>query len=77
MGSVDKSRSGVAAAALNSMRQTGSVLGVALFGSLAASAGIIPGLRLALIIAAALLVSSASVALVGIAHKGKAHLSRP
>jgi DHA2 family methylenomycin A resistance protein-like MFS transporter len=77
MGSVDKSRSGVAAAALNSMRQTGSVLGVALFGSLAASAGIIPGLRLALIIAAALLVSSASVALVGIPHKGKAHLSRP
>jgi hypothetical protein len=31
-GSVDKSRSGIAAGVLNSTRQTGSVLGVALFG---------------------------------------------
>jgi DHA2 family methylenomycin A resistance protein-like MFS transporter len=34
LGSVDKSRSGIAAGVLNSTRQTGSVLGVALFGSL-------------------------------------------
>jgi DHA2 family methylenomycin A resistance protein-like MFS transporter len=34
LGSVDKTYSGIAAGALNSMRQTGSVLGVALFGSL-------------------------------------------
>jgi DHA2 family methylenomycin A resistance protein-like MFS transporter len=34
LGSVEKSRSGVAAGVLNSARQTGSVLGVALFGSL-------------------------------------------
>src|SRR5580698_7676849 len=34
LGSVEKSRSGVAAGVLNSTRQTGSVLGVALFGSL-------------------------------------------
>ena len=34
LGSVDKSRSGIAAGVLNATRQTGSVLGVALFGSL-------------------------------------------
>ena len=34
LGSVEKSRSGIAAGVLNSTRQTGSVLGVALFGSL-------------------------------------------
>jgi DHA2 family methylenomycin A resistance protein-like MFS transporter len=48
LGSVDKSRSGVASGVLNSIRQTGSVLGVALFGALAGSAGgVLPGLRLA------------------------------
>ena len=34
LGSVEKARSGIAAGVLNSTRQTGSVLGVALFGSL-------------------------------------------
>src|SRR6516165_4710313 len=72
LGSVDKSRSGVAAAVLNSMRQTGSVLGVALFGSLVASAGIIPGLRLALILAAALLTASAAASMIGIPRNEKA-----
>ncbi|MGB6603316.1 MAG: MFS transporter [Steroidobacteraceae bacterium] len=38
LGSVEKSRSGLAAAVLNSARQTGSVLGVSLFGSLAGHA---------------------------------------
>src|SRR5262249_3371795 len=33
LGSVEKSRSGIAAGVLNSARQTGSALGVALFGS--------------------------------------------
>ena len=36
-GSVDTSRSGIASGTLNTARQTGSVVGVALFGSLAAS----------------------------------------
>ena len=36
LGSVEKSRSGIAAGVLNATRQTGSVLGVALFGSLVA-----------------------------------------
>ena len=34
LGSVEKSRSGIAAGVLNATRQTGSVLGVALFGAL-------------------------------------------
>jgi hypothetical protein len=38
LGSVEKSRSGMAAGVLNSTRQPGSVLGVALFGSLAGQA---------------------------------------
>jgi len=54
------------------MRQTGSVLGVALFGSLVASAGIIPGLRLALILAAALLTASAAASMIGIPRNEKA-----
>ena len=67
LGSVDKSRSGVASGVLNSMRQSGSVLGVALFGSLAGSpGGVIPGLRLALLISAGLLACSAAAVLIGI-----------
>jgi DHA2 family methylenomycin A resistance protein-like MFS transporter len=67
LGSVDKSRSGVASGVLNSMRQTGSVIGVALLGSLAGGAGgMIAGLRLALLIAAGLLACSAAAVLIGI-----------
>jgi MFS transporter, DHA2 family, methylenomycin A resistance protein len=70
LGSVDKSRSGIASGVLNSMRQTGSVLGVALFGSLAGSAGgLVPGLHVALIISAGLLACSAAAALIGIVRK--------
>jgi MFS transporter, DHA2 family, methylenomycin A resistance protein len=53
LGSVDKSRSGVASGTLNTARQTGSVIGVALFGSLAAT-HLVSGLRLDLVIAVAL-----------------------
>jgi DHA2 family methylenomycin A resistance protein-like MFS transporter len=55
LGSVDPSRSGVAAGTLNTMRQTGSAVGVALFGSLVAGAGhFISGLHVALAIATGL-----------------------
>jgi DHA2 family methylenomycin A resistance protein-like MFS transporter len=57
LGSVEKSRSGVAAGVLNSARQTGSVLGVALFGSLI---GFIFGMRAAFVISALLLVCAAA-----------------
>ena len=54
------SRSGVASGVLNSMRQIGSVLGVALFKALIGTNGLLPGLRLALIISVALLALSAT-----------------
>jgi DHA2 family methylenomycin A resistance protein-like MFS transporter len=59
LGSVDKSRSGIAAGVLNSTRQTGSVLGVALFGSLAGQANaFMPGAHEALVISACLLLAA-------------------
>ena len=67
LGSVEKARSGVAAGVLNSTRQTGSVLGVALFGSLLAGQAdaFLFGTRAALMISAALLICAAGVAIVG------------
>jgi DHA2 family methylenomycin A resistance protein-like MFS transporter len=51
MGSVDRTRSGIAAGTLNTTRQTGSVLGVAIFGTLVASAGsFVAGFHVALAI---------------------------
>ena len=61
LGSVEKSRSGVAAGVLNSTRQTGSVLGVALFGSLIGeSSAFMGGMRAAISISAALLLIAAA-----------------
>src|SRR3954468_24171543 len=55
LGSVEKARSGIAAGVLNATRQTGSVLGVALFGSLVASEGaFMTGLHASLVVSAAL-----------------------
>ena len=61
LGSVEKSRSGVAAGVLNATRQTGSVLGVALFGSLIGSrAGFVAGTHGALLISASVLLLGAA-----------------
>ncbi|MCS3765451.1 MFS transporter [Bradyrhizobium centrosematis] len=61
LGSVDKARSGIAAGVLNATRQTGSVLGVALFGSLIAGTGaFMDGLHVSLIISAAVLLLAAA-----------------
>lgn len=66
LGSVEKARSGAAAGVLNSTRQTGSVLGVALFGSLiGATDAFLFGARAALIISALLLISAAVIIAVG------------
>jgi DHA2 family methylenomycin A resistance protein-like MFS transporter len=54
LGSVDRSRSGIAAGTLFAMRQSGSVIGVALFGSLLAG-GFIGGVHVALVISLAVL----------------------
>jgi DHA2 family methylenomycin A resistance protein-like MFS transporter len=65
LGSAERSRSGVAAGSLNTMRQTGSAVGVALFGSLIVGRGRFDsGLHTALAISIALVV--AIVALTGV-----------
>jgi MFS transporter, DHA2 family, methylenomycin A resistance protein len=61
LGSVDRSRSGIAAGVLNATRQTGSVLGVALFGSLAGQArAFMTGLRASLVISAGVLLAASA-----------------
>jgi DHA2 family methylenomycin A resistance protein-like MFS transporter len=66
LGSVDKARSGIAAGVLNSTRQTGSVLGVALFGALIGQAhAFLFGVRAALIVSALLLIAAAAAILLG------------
>jgi DHA2 family methylenomycin A resistance protein-like MFS transporter len=62
LGSVEKSRSGIAAGVLNATRQTGSVLGVALFGSLVGQSGaFMTGAHAALLISAGLLFAAGAV----------------
>jgi DHA2 family methylenomycin A resistance protein-like MFS transporter len=66
LGSVDKARSGIASGVLNASRQTGSVLGVSLFGSLIASGPtMIGGMRLALAISIGVLFASCLMELIG------------
>ena len=61
LGSVEKSRSGIAAGVLNATRQTGSVLGVALFGSLVGrSSAFMSGLHASLLISAGVLLTAAA-----------------
>jgi DHA2 family methylenomycin A resistance protein-like MFS transporter len=65
LGSVDKARSGIAAGVLNATRQAGSVIGVALFGSLISQANaFIAGTREALIISAMLFLGAAVTTLI-------------
>jgi len=62
LGSVEKSRSGIAAGVLNATRQTGSVLGVALFGSLVGQSGaFMTGFHASLIISAGVLLTAGAV----------------
>jgi DHA2 family methylenomycin A resistance protein-like MFS transporter len=61
LGSVEKSRSGIAAGVLNATRQTGSVLGVALFGSLISqSDSFMAGTHASLVISAFVLLAAAT-----------------
>ena len=62
LGSVEKERSGIAAGVLNATRQTGSVIGVALFGAIVGGAGhFMAGAHAVLLICIALLLGSACV----------------
>jgi DHA2 family methylenomycin A resistance protein-like MFS transporter len=72
MASVERSRSGVASGALTTMRQTGSMIGVALFGTLIAGrGGFYTGLHTALLISIAVLTAGA-----WLAHATRAAASR-
>jgi DHA2 family methylenomycin A resistance protein-like MFS transporter len=72
LGSVEKARSGIAAGVLNATRQTGSVLGVALFGSLVASEGaFMAGLRASLVVSATVLLLVAAVIGIGAPSRGR------
>jgi MFS transporter, DHA2 family, methylenomycin A resistance protein len=67
LATVHRKQSGVASGVLNTTRQLGSVIGVALFGSLiAARDQFIPGMHLALYISAAVLLVGAVSAFLGI-----------
>ena len=61
LGSVDRSRSGVASGTLNTARQTGSVIGVALFGSLVTTE-LVGGLRIALAVSIGLALAVVALA---------------
>ena len=54
---MDRSQSGIASGTLNTLRQTGSVIGVALFGSFLAT-GLVGGLHALLAISIALLLAT-------------------
>jgi len=70
LGSVEKSRSGIAAGVLNATRQTGSVLGVALFGSLVGQPDtFMRGAHFSLFISGALLVIASVVISRGAARR--------
>ena len=73
LGSVATSRSGIASGTLNTARQAGSVIGVALFGSLAAGS-LVSGLHLALVISIALALAAAALSRgIGILARDGAH----
>lgn len=66
LGSVEKPQSGIAAGVLNSTRQTGSVIGVALFGSLVGRGdAFVSGTREVLVIGFALLLASGLAMMIG------------
>ena len=71
LGSVEKARSGIAAGVLNATRQTGSVIGVAVFGALIGGGAdaFIAGAREALIVSAALLIGAAATILLARARR--------
>jgi len=67
LGSVDKRQSGIASGVLNSMRQTGSVVGVALFGSLIAGNNqLLHGMHLSLLISLFMACCATAIVLWGI-----------
>jgi MFS transporter, DHA2 family, methylenomycin A resistance protein len=78
LGSVEKARSGIAAGVLNATRQTGSVLGVALFGAVVSRSGdFLTGARWTLVAAALALVAAAIVIVYGARLRRSPSRGRP
>jgi DHA2 family methylenomycin A resistance protein-like MFS transporter len=76
LGSVEPQRSGIAAGVLNATRQTGSVLGVALFGSLVSqSSAFIIGLHASLVISAGVLLAAGALIWMARGHMPGNHRS--
>jgi len=72
LGSVEPKRSGIAAGVLNATRQTGSVLGVALFGSLIGrSSAFIAGLHASLLISAGVLLAAGAMIWTGTSSRAR------
>lgn len=71
LSSVPRERSGTASAVLNTARQAGGAIGVAVFGALVGQTHekIIPGLHAAGLISAALLITAAALAWIGLRKK--------
>lgn len=67
--SVSADQSGIASGLLNAGRQMGSVIGIALFGSLAAQAGLVRGLQDALVVAAIAMAFGCVLALLAVGEK--------
>jgi DHA2 family methylenomycin A resistance protein-like MFS transporter len=65
LASVEKERSGIASGVLNTVRQAGGALGVAVLGSFLAAHGI-AGMRLSFIVSAALMLAVVAVAFSGL-----------
>jgi MFS transporter, DHA2 family, methylenomycin A resistance protein len=75
LASVDRKQSGVASGVLNTTRQVGSVIGVALFGSLIANQDqFLPGLHLALYLSAGVLLVGAVSVFLGLRDAESANL---
>lgn len=72
LGSAEPQHAGIAAGVLNATRQTGSVLGVALFGSMVSrSAAFIAGLHVALVISAGVLLAAAALIWLGASSQAR------
>ncbi|HEX7925414.1 MAG TPA: MFS transporter, partial [Bradyrhizobium sp.] len=72
LGSAEPQHAGIAAGVLNATRQTGSVLGVALFGSMVGrSAAFIAGLHAALVISASVLLAAAALIWIGASSQAR------
>lgn len=74
LSTVPQSRSGIASGTLNTVRQAGGALGVALFGSFLAQ-GAIRGIQLAFAVSAVIVIVAAIVAMIGVRPPEKTSLN--